>query len=143
MRNLAPFLAVAALLCLAPFIPAPVGPENAIALDDPAFPDGGCRVLFTDAGTTVTVDTFRPQAWQMAIQCLTQSVRYKMCEASTGTDPATCAAGVINQRLAADLTYDIAVPSNRRWLSITSDDAGTTINCCVQTVTPRNLPESL
>lgn len=140
MRKLLPFLAVAAVLSMLPLFPAPIGPREALAVDDPALPDGGCRVVITDAGTTVTVDTYRTTAWQMAVQCQTQAVRYRMCE---GTDTTACYATSINQRLAPDLTYDIAVPNGRRLLSFVTDDAGVTLNCCVQVVTPRNLPESL
>lgn len=140
MRKLAPFLLVAAVLSLTPAIPAPIGPSTAEAMDDPAFIDGGCIVTFLDGGTTVTIDTFRTSSWNasIAVAASGAAVCLRWCEASTGTDPATCAANrniCVGGPLKSDGVFDIAVPSNRRFLSMTSADAGSA-SICVGLVTP-------
>ncbi len=118
MRKLAPFLAVAALLSLSPFLPAPVGPVDAQALDLPALQDGGSVVTFTDGGQMVTLDTGRKNGWHMVIRCENQNVRYLMCESNV------CSANNTNCPLDSNITYDIPVPNGYPWLSIYSDDAG-------------------
>jgi len=139
MRKLAPFLLIAAVLTFAPFVPAPIGPGEAEAVDDVAFYDGGCIVAFTDGGTTVTIDTYRTSSWNASVAVTGGAACLKWCEASTGTDPATCSASRVvcpGGPLKQDTTYDIAVPSNRRFLSMTSADAGTATQLCVGLVTP-------
>ncbi len=130
MRKLAPFLAVAALLCLAPLVPAPVGPTEAHAIDDPAFIDGGSIVTVIDGGSTTTIDTGITNSWPMAITAENQPVRYKMCEVCAG-----CLATSVNQLLQADRIFDIQVPNNRRCLSLFAEDGGA-MRVNVQRVTP-------
>lgn len=136
MNKLAPLMLA---LMFLPVLPAPVGPDDAEAMDDPAFVDGGCIVAFTDGGTTVTVDTFRTSSWNSSIAVSGGAACIRWCEASTGTDPATCSANrnvCVGGPLKQDTVYDIAVPNNRRWLSMTSADAGTATQLCVGIVTP-------
>lgn len=143
MRKLAPFLLVAAVLSFAPFVPPPVGPEDASAAGKPAWLDGGCMVSFVDAGSLVAIDTYRSSAWQASFLCTTQ-VRYVFCESSPSLATPDCAASaVLHERLRPDITYDIAVPANQRYLSIVAEDGGggASNGCCVNIVQPRFLPE--
>lgn len=139
MRHVLPFLGLALLLSLTPAIPAPIGPGEALAVDDPAFIDGGCIVAFLDGGATVTVDTYRTSSWNASVAVSGGAACLRWCEASTGTDPATCAASRTvcpGGPLKQDGTYDIAVPGNRRFLSMTSADGGTATQLCVGLVVP-------
>jgi len=152
-------------LSVAPFIPAPAGPSEAFALDDPALPDGGSIVQVTDGGTDFTVDTAKTSAWNMALRC-SPMLTYRMCEQSLARlavtqdggnmDPAdaatllydggqyqsqgTCVADVNNQLVEGDRTFDIAVPNNRRWFSghflgTSASDGGVPV-CQLNQVTP-------
>ncbi len=141
MRKLLPLLGLAAVLSILPFIPAPVGPTEAHAVDDPAFIDGGALIIATDGGSCVTIDTTRKIAWQAAVRSEGgQDVRYKFNEACT--DRSVCSIGTHNQWLNGNTTYDIAVPSNRPCISVATTDAGTTLRVNVQQVFPRTLPEN-
>lgn len=140
MRHVLPFLGLALLLSISPHQPAEAAQTG---IDDPAFFDGGCIVAFTDGGTTVTVDTFRTGSWNASVAVSGGAACLKWCEASTGTDPATCSASRTvcpGGPLKQDATYDIAVPNNRRFLSMTSADGGTATQLCVGLVSAAPLP---
>ena len=135
MRHVLPALAVVLVLMLAPFIPEPVGPSEALALDEPAFADGGCIVVGNDGGSTVTVDIAYTISWNASVFPLIGSanVCVRFCEYDTCAASRTVCPG---GELVAGRTYDIAVPANRRFFSATSFDAGTDIRVCIGRVTP-------
>lgn len=159
-------LAAVALFSVLPFLPPPAGPSEAFALDDPAMPDGGSIVGCTDGGTLVTADTGRTSAWASAIRCEGVSARYTFCEYNIarccafepdggffGPDggwdydggqnlgQGSCSATTANQWLNNDITYDINVPANRRFVSFlfgaaTDANDGGQPGCHIQAVTP-------
>ncbi len=152
MRKLAPLLAFAAFACL-------VLSQPAAALDDPAFADGGSVCTTLDAGPATACDTGRTGSWNMAVRCVDRTY-YKMCESNLALiavapdggggltadggllydggqnqSQGTCSATTINQLLDSDRTFDVFVPSNRRWIAFNQQDGGF-LNCSVQVVTP-------